>query len=438
MATMRRRITRLAITSERHDAGTARPEAGRVEAHRWKVLGVGVAANGSFAAALTGLPAAAVLMRSDYRLELTDLGWVIGAMGLGLAVSELLWGMLTDRWGDRKVLLTGLGLTSLVLALMALFLSPTASVAPSAGLLGGALLLVGVIGGSLNGSSGRAVMAWFGEGERGLAMSIRQMALPAGGAAGALLLPALAESVGFRGVYGALAAMCLVTTGFVWLWLREPPFTELKGEPAARLSMSGIGLFRNSAVWRTVFGLGALCIPQIAVVTFAAVFLNDALHLGTTAISAIIVAIQFGAAVARVWSGRYTDRRRNRRPFLKACALLTAAVYGALALLIAVDPSGAGHDGTLMLAGVGVFAVGGIVASSWHGIAFTELATIVGITHTGAVLGLGNTFAFGTYFLTPLAIPHLLDQGGWGAVWMACALAALLAFTLFPKAAATR
>lgn len=438
MATMRRRITRLAITSEGQDAGTARPAVGGVDAHRWKVLGVGVAANGSFAAALTGLPATAVLMRSAYRLELTDLGWVIGAMGLGVAVSELLWGMLTDRWGDRKVLLTGLGLTSLVLALMALFLSPTASVTQSAGLLGGAFLLVGVIGGSLNGSSGRAVMAWFGEGERGLAMSIRQMALPAGGAVGALLLPALAESVGFRGVYGALATMCLTTMGFVWLWLREPPATQLKSEPAVRQSMSGIGLFRNGSVWRTVFGLGALCIPQIAVVTFAAVFLNDALHLGTTAISATIVAVQFGAAVARVWSGRYTDRRRNRRPFLKACALLTAAVYGALALLVAVKPFGAGHDGALMLASVGVLVVGGIVASSWHGIAFTELATIAGITHTGAALGLGNTFAFGTYFLTPLAIPLLLDRGGWGAVWTASALAALLAVALFPKAAATR
>ena len=65
--------------------------------HRWKVLGVGVAANGSFAAALTGLPATAVSMRADYGLAATDLGLVIGAMGLGVAVSELLWGMLTDR-----------------------------------------------------------------------------------------------------------------------------------------------------------------------------------------------------------------------------------------------------------------------------------------------------------------------------------------------------
>ena len=57
------------------------------------------------------------------------------------------------------------------------------------------LLLVGLLGGSVNGSSGRAVMAWFREGERGLAMSIRQTAVPAGGGLGALMLPALASQI---------------------------------------------------------------------------------------------------------------------------------------------------------------------------------------------------------------------------------------------------
>ncbi|SDR14166.1 hypothetical protein SAMN05444161_1792 [Rhizobiales bacterium GAS191] len=36
--------------------------------HRWKVLGVGVAANASFSAAFSGIPTTAVFMRSDYHL----------------------------------------------------------------------------------------------------------------------------------------------------------------------------------------------------------------------------------------------------------------------------------------------------------------------------------------------------------------------------------
>jgi predicted MFS family arabinose efflux permease len=75
-------------------------------AHRWKVLGVGFAANASFAAAFSGIPTTAVFIRSGYQIETTDLGLALGAMGLGIALSELPWGLLTDRLGDRKVLLS--------------------------------------------------------------------------------------------------------------------------------------------------------------------------------------------------------------------------------------------------------------------------------------------------------------------------------------------
>jgi MFS family permease len=80
----------------------------RESAHRWKVLGVGVAANASITAAVQGIPTTAVWLLSDYHLSTAELGLAFGSIGLGLALSELPWGMLTDRWGDRPVLLTGL------------------------------------------------------------------------------------------------------------------------------------------------------------------------------------------------------------------------------------------------------------------------------------------------------------------------------------------
>ena len=95
--------------------------------HRWKVLAAGVAANAAFSVAFSGIPMTAVLMRTGYRLDNATLGLVLGLMGLGIAVSELPWGLLTDRWGDRPVLLTGLGSTALALVAMALWAAPDAS-----------------------------------------------------------------------------------------------------------------------------------------------------------------------------------------------------------------------------------------------------------------------------------------------------------------------
>jgi predicted MFS family arabinose efflux permease len=106
--------------------------------HRWRVLGIGVAANAAVAAAFGGIPATAVFIRNGYQLDNSIFGWVIGAMGLGIAVSELPWGLVTDWLGDRKVLLTGLSLTGVVLVLMASFVSPTAEYVPAAAFLGSA------------------------------------------------------------------------------------------------------------------------------------------------------------------------------------------------------------------------------------------------------------------------------------------------------------
>ncbi|WP_292328060.1 MFS transporter, partial [Mesorhizobium sp.] len=180
-------------------AAGAAASAGRAfgPTHRWKVLGIGVAANAGFSATFSGIPATAVVMRQGYHLDNASLGAALGLLGLGVALSELPWGVLTDRWGDRRVLLTGLGATAMWLFAMAILVVPTKTAAPGVVLLSASLLVAGLLGGSVNGSSGRAIMGWFGEDERGFAMSIRQTAVPLGGGLGALVLPWLALGFGF-------------------------------------------------------------------------------------------------------------------------------------------------------------------------------------------------------------------------------------------------
>ncbi|MGF6655549.1 MFS family permease [Paraburkholderia youngii] len=414
--------------------------------HRWKVLGVGFAANASFSAAFSGIPTTAVFLRSDYHLGNHGLGLVLGMLGLGIAVSELPWGLLTDRWGDRRVLLLGLLSTAAALAGLALFVSPGDAQVPGIVPLALGLLLVGLLGGSVNGSSGRAVMAWFREGERGLAMSIRQTAVPAGGGLGALVLPVLASHFGFASAYAVLALACAITAWFAWRWLHEPAqATATAGAAAASgrgADASTVGAplamrspLRDIAIWRVALGAGALCVPQIAVITFGTVFLHDFGRAGVFAISVTMAAVQTGAAVARVWSGAWTDWRGNRRAYMRACSLLTAVLFVLLAL--ATGLVGMHRAGTVALFAL-MIVFGGVSASAWHGVAFTELASLAGTRRAGTALAMGNTCVFLTLFVTPLAIPALLSIGAWPLVWTVASACALLALPVFPRAASTR
>ncbi|CAG9206451.1 MFS transporter [Paraburkholderia tropica] len=409
---------------------------GRGAPHRWKVLSVGVAANASFAAAFSGIPATAVLIRSGYHIGTGELGFLLGMLGLGIVLSELPWGMLTDRWGDRRVLLTGLVSTAAALLAMAMWGAPTAARVPGLPLLEAGFLAIGLLGGSVNGSSGRAVMAWFGPAERGLAMSIRQTAVPTGAGIGALMLPPLAQHAGFVWVYGALAAMCLASAMLTLLWVRDPdtsPVAPTGNADAA--SEAAISPLRSAPVWRVTLGIAALCMPQVAVISFASVFLHDFGHVRGVAIGAALAAVQGGAAVMRVWSGRWTDRHGNRNAYLRACAALTVGLFVVLAILTAfVARTGQGVHSMAALTGLFTLLVaGGIAASAWHGVAYTELATQAGHSRTGTALAMGNSGAFLAFWLVPSAIPMLLSAFGWPAVWLAAAACGALAWPAFAR-----
>jgi MFS family permease len=422
--------------------------------HRWKVLGVGVAANASFAAAMGGIPATAVQMRSAYALANGDLGIVLGMIGLGIAVSELPWGMLTDRWGDRRVLLVGLMVTAFALVGLALWGVPTAHAVPSMPMLAAGMLAIGILGGSVNGSSGRAIMRWFHDRERGLAMSVRQCAVPLGGGVGALVLPGAAQHFGFEAVFGGLAvggvaaaprggwwlAVASLAAAIVaWWWLLEPPeepqesaSNAARGEAVTDAHPApSYSPLRDARLLSTALGMAVLAMPQIAVLTFGTVFLHDVAHASVATISLTLGAVQAGAAITRVWSGRFTDKRRNRPQYLRVCAMAVGAVFALLALLVtalAHRPEWLAQGTPWMIA---LLIAGGVVASAWHGVAFTELATLAGASRAGTALGIGNTGVFLTMFLTPLAIPLLLSIGGWGLVWAGGLVCAALAWPLF-------
>ncbi|TIU22638.1 MAG: MFS transporter, partial [Mesorhizobium sp.] len=188
---------------------------------------------------------------------------------------------------------------------------------------------------------------------------------------------------------------------------------------------------RNIEVWRISTAIGLLCFPQVAVLTFASVFLHDFAGMGTWVTSASLAVVQTGAMVMRVWSGRYTDRRGNRRPFLKISSALSALAFILLWLLVIA----AARQPALMLFLPVMVVVAGISVSAWHGVAYTELATLAGAGHVGTALSLANTLVFIGFCLVPIAIPWLLLLFAWPGVWLAAAICAAIAWPIFLRPA---
>lgn len=384
--------------------------------YRWLVLAIGVLAQMTFATAFAGIPVAGVIMRDSYNFSTSQLGFVLGCMGLGVAFSEIIWGILTDKLGDKIVLIIGLTSMGATFQVIAAGFVPQDELAPSHISLGLLLVMAGALGGSINSSSGRAVMSWFQDGERGFAMSIRQTAIPVGGALGSILVPWIASSYGFRAAFLCLAALCLVAAACVWRWIPES-----KSQHAAPgLNSNGLSPLKQAEVWKVALGGAVLTVPQMAVLTFAAVFLTDYQHLDMAVISLILVVIQLGGAALRVVTGRYTDIHKNRREVIRFIAVVAGLASIALSLLIE-------QNAYLVLA---LLAVTGMAGHAWHGIAYTEIAVMSGVQYAGTALGMMGMAVFAAAFLTPYAIPYILQLGSWSSVWLVVGLLSLAALAL--------
>src|SRR5579884_1263964 len=189
--------------------------------YRWVVLAAGTLAQASFSASSVGLPALGPTLKADYRLTLGQTGVVLAAIGIGMLLTLLPWGLVADRVEERWVIAAGLTGSAALLAL--------ASTTRSFAAVTGALVGAGALGASVNAASGRAIMAWFPASELGLALGIRQTAIPIGGVVGAACLPVLGAAGGARLAFAFLAGACLTGAAVAAVFVRGGGHA---GEPA--------------------------------------------------------------------------------------------------------------------------------------------------------------------------------------------------------------
>jgi len=392
--------------------------------YRWGILGIGIGAQAAFSTAFQGIPTAGSLLQSAYHLTTGQLGVVLAAVTCGIAVTDVFWGILSDRIGERRVLITGLSGTTVAFGLVTAFLAPSPGAAPAYWALAGVLLLAGALGGCVNGASGRAVMGWFPPEKRGFAISLRVAAVPAGGAIGAAVLPPLALFGGFRWVFAFLTLISLLATVAVALWLDEPPLarTTASGTTAATTLPNPLARWD---IWRVAITALLLDLPQFTVLTFGSVFLHTVLHLSLGRIAVLLVVVQVLGGLSRVVGGKWTDHHggRYRRTIVRVYSWLIAAAFVGIAAFPALPTS---TVATLVV-------VAGFLACGWHGVHYAEIATMAGAERSGTALGLENTMVFGGAFLTPLLIPLVLAVSSWTAVMLLIgAVPAVAAALLMP------
>ncbi len=334
--------------------------------YRWVILAAGTFAQSSFAAASVGLPALAPALRSHYALSLGRTGVVLAATGIGMLFTLLPWGLLADRFDERLVIATGLSGAGVVLVLAA---TTTSFVSLTLALIG-----AGALGASVNAASGRAIMSWFGSRELGLALGIRQTAIPIGGALGAGVLPVLASSGGTRLAFFFLGGSCITGAVVAAAFIRPGPARVAELTDVTKP-------LREPRLWLLGGGTAMYLTAQIGITGFVVLFLHDHRHVSTHAAAGLLAGINVVAIAARIGSGQISDRMGTRLRPLRAIGIALAVATAAVAALV---------DGPLA-ALIPAFAIAGVLSMAWNGLAFAAAAEAAGAARTGAALGFQQT-----------------------------------------------
>jgi sugar phosphate permease len=330
------------------------------------VLAAGTLAQASFSATSVGLPALSPTLKSGYGLTLTETGVVLAAVGIGMLFTLLPWGLVADRVDERWVIATGLTGAAALLAVA----STTHGFAGVTSVLVG----VGALGASVNAASGRAIMAWFPSTELGLALGIRQTAIPIGGALGAAILPVLGSTYGTHGAFLFLAAACLTGAIVAAVFVRGGTAGEPEiGEVTRPL--------HDRFMWLLGTGTGFFLLAQIGITGFVVLFLHEHRHVSKVTAGAVLAGIYVLAVAARIGSGTISDRLGSRLKPLRTIGIALALVTACVAAAV---------DAPLALL-VPLFVVAGVLSMSWNGLAYAAAAEAAGTARTGAALGFQQT-----------------------------------------------
>ena len=147
-------------------------------------------------------------IKVDLGLATTEIGLILGAFGLGYAVTTFLGGIAVDRWGARVVLLVAavlwsasIGMTGLAGGFLTLYVART---------------VLGVAEGPDFPALTGAVSHWLAPHERAIALGNTLVAVPIALAIGAPAVTQLMHAFGWRGMFFALTALSVI---WIPLWL---------------------------------------------------------------------------------------------------------------------------------------------------------------------------------------------------------------------------
>ncbi|MFQ5521178.1 MAG: MFS transporter, partial [Candidatus Methylomirabilia bacterium] len=367
---------------------------------RWMILAVSTLAFLQVHVHRVGVAPLIPTFIADLSLTYAGAGAIMTAYFWTYTGAQIPIGVLTDRWGARRVMIVFVAILALGVVVFPMSRSWGQSVLARA--------LVGLGAAAVWVPSLRLISEWFSAHERGWVMGILSAGGGVGGTLGLLVVPLLADRWGWRLGYAVTVIPVLLTLALIVLFIRSAGGEDRGGRRGVAQGIAGgrpAGNWGNlTALW-VVLGTPALWPFNVTALLFYGAFFSLVTWVPTFLVQHgasesqagfVTSLIAAGTIVSWPLAGFLTDRLGQRKAILLVSQALTCVVSLAFAWVVPELPIW-GAAGVALGTGI---VVGGMI------IPFVVVTELFPRELAGTAAGVLNTF----FFIGGLSVPVLLGR----------------------------
>lgn len=329
---------------------------------------------------------------ADLGLSYTAAGTIQTAYFWTYTLFQVPVGVLTDRWGARRVMLVFMAALGVGAVLFSLGRSFGTSIASRA-LIGAGAAAVWVPG-------MRLITEWFPPAERGRVTGTFSAGGGVGGTLALVLVPWLADRWGWRLAYGATAAPVLVVLALILLLIRE---RAVASAPAARPATGAVTrVLATPAIWpynlTVLFSYGG----YFSMVTFLPAFFVQRLALTPARAGFVTSLITAGTIVSWPLAGYVSDRLGRPKAVYLASQVASVAACVVFALLV----PGLAVAGAAVVSLLTGLVIGGMITP------YVMVMDLFPPGLAGTAMGVLNASCFSGAMILPIVLGRVVDVTG--------------------------
>lgn len=314
--------------------------------YRWVILLVATLSQTAATFVTYGMGPVASFYQMEWHLTSFQTGLIVSAVNIGPIFSMLLFGYLMDKKGEKQII----GWGSIILGLSALLLIPVNHYTTL--LL--VLIVVGIWYGSAQTGGSTAIVKWFPDKHRGLAIGIRQTGIPIGGALASTVLTYLYQHHDLSSVHLTQGLMA-IGGGLLFLLLYKEPKQHVSAAVAPIPFKEKLRAIRHNRALYPLFFVGTVMMSlQMIIIAHFMSYLHQEGGYSLTEAGRYLSLILLGGMLGRIVLAWMSDRyfAQRREPLLVFVMVATFLMIGCLPFVI--------HSQSLMI----IFAVC-LVFSTW-------------------------------------------------------------------------